>query len=66
MSGRIIFVPKSAHKCDPPEEVEDYAPGTIWMCDNCTKQLVLVRGAQYNEVYSVWRLLSDKNRHGGE
>jgi hypothetical protein len=32
-----------------------YPAGTLWECDDCGKQWVVVTGAQYNEPYSAWR-----------
>lgn len=55
MSGRIIYVPPSAHDCEGRPSADWYKAGTIWECSECGKQYVVVEGAQYNESYSAWR-----------
>lgn len=72
MSGRITFVPTPAAICERPAGCLDKPPphvhrrGTIWTCDECGRQWVLVVGAQYNEPYEAWRILTDRNRDGSD
>jgi hypothetical protein len=60
MSGRIIFQPTrnacaSFAGCAGRPKADAYPAGTLWECDDCHKQWVVVTGAQYNEPYSAWR-----------
>lgn len=67
MPGRITFVPAAEHKCSgmPLQTKLDHrTPGTIWQCDECGQEWVVVSGAQYNEDYWSWRKLTTKNRNG--
>lgn len=64
MGGRIIYTPPSAHQCSNMPVPERLAAGTQWQCDECHKKWVVVQGAQYNEPYSAWRTLTDKNING--
>lgn len=64
--GRIISTPKAQHLCTGKPIPSSHAQATIWQCDECEKQWVLVVGAQYNESYSVWRPLTAHNRDGTE
>jgi hypothetical protein len=67
MPGRITFTPKEAHTCSGlPDDRAIYAPGTLWTCDECGQEWVMVYGSQYNESYSVWRKLTEKNRKGSD
>lgn len=69
MIGRITFEPPHPTACDrgtcegkPP--ADNYRPGTIWTCDECDREWVVVEGAQYNEPYQAWRHLTERNREG--
>lgn len=69
MTGRITHTPtpQTLHDrkgCDGKPDANMHARGTIWTCDDCGKQWVVVQGAQYNESYSAWRVLTDRNREG--
>lgn len=66
MSGRIVHVPASAHRCEGKPLAGNFAPATIWECDDCKKQWVVVWGSQYNETYQAWRELTAANRDGGD
>lgn len=72
MTGRITFIPQAKAVCERPAGCLDkpnpqvHARGTIWTCDECDKEWVLVTGAQYNEPYSAWRPLTDRNRDGSD
>jgi hypothetical protein len=57
VSGRIVFAPTPdcTHGCVGKPLAENLAPGTVWQCDGCEKQWVVIRGSQYNETYSAWR-----------
>lgn len=70
MTGRITYVPPTPAACDRPSGCPDkppvtvHRPGTIWTCDECGREWVLVTGAQYNEAYAAWRPLTAQNRDG--
>lgn len=69
MSGKITFTPtvQTLHDregCQGMPRPESQERGTIWTCDDCGQAWVVVEGAQYNESYSVWRKLTDRNREG--
>lgn len=70
MSGRITFTPPPSAVCARPAGCLDkpnpqvHARGTIWTCDVCGREWVLVTGAQYNGEYSAWRRLTEANRGG--
>jgi ribosomal protein L37AE/L43A len=71
MTGKITFVPtqKTLHDregCQGKPHPDSQVRGTIWTCDDCGKEWVKVEGAQYNEAYSAWRVLTEKNRDGIE
>ncbi|WP_234057933.1 hypothetical protein [Microbacterium sp. NFH-22A-Y] len=72
MGGRITFTPPRRSVCDRPAGCqgrpapEPYPRGTIWTCDECGSEWVVVEGAQYNEAYSAWRRLTDRNRDGSD
>lgn len=60
MPGRITFSPptQSRHDrigCHDRPVAENHEAGTIWTCDDCGKEWVVVWGAQYNEIYFAWR-----------
>jgi len=67
VTGRIISTPDPMrnHRCDLPR-AESYQRGTVWECDDCEKQYVVVQGAQYNEAYTAWRRLTEGNRDGSD
>lgn len=70
MSGRIIHMPKpeithdNYHPCQGIPAAEFLVRGTQWQCDSCDRIWVVVEGAQYNESYSAWRILTDRNKDG--
>lgn len=70
MTGRITHVPTPAAVCERPAGCLDkphpevHARGTVWTCDECGREWVVVTGAQYNESYSAWRILTAANREG--
>lgn len=70
MSGRIIFEPTDEAACERNRDCADkpiaylLRPGTIWKCDDCGREWVVVEGAQYNESYKAWRILTERNRKG--
>lgn len=70
MTGRITFVPFPSTRCESPEGCADkpgaaaLRPGTIWKCDECGREWVVVEGSQYNEPYRAWRRLTESNRGG--
>ena len=72
MTGRITFVPTPAAVCDRPGGCRDkphpqvHSRGTIWTCDECGKEWVLVTGSQHNETYEAWRPLTERNRDGSD
>lgn len=72
MAGRIIYRPHLARECASPSGCPGKPNhlgldhGTIWQCDECEQQWVLVMGAQYNETYWAWRKLTAQNRNGVE
>lgn len=72
MTGRITHVPTPAAVCERPggcpdmPKAEAYRRGTVWTCDECHREWVVVEGAQYNEHYSAWRRLTDRNRDGSD
>lgn len=71
MPGRIIHRPSTPtmHErlgCSGMPPADREAPGTIWQCDECRKQHVVVEGAQYNEYYKAWRALTEANRNGDD
>lgn len=69
MTGKITHVPNQPTLCergncpDKPN-ANHYFPGTIWQCDECGKEWVVVQGSQYNETYKTWRELTEDNRDG--
>lgn len=64
MGGKIILIPESAHQCADFPVAGMLKKGTQWQCNDCNKIWVVVTGAQYNEPYSAWRKLTDKNING--
>lgn len=64
MSGQIIYVPPTAHECGGQPPARMLNAGTQWQCDDCGQVWVVVEGAQYNESYSAWRKLTEKNKGG--
>ena len=64
MPGRIISEPTREHVCADKPVADRYARGTQWQCDECHTIWVLVVGAQYNESYSAWRVMTERNRNG--
>ncbi|AXC37874.1 hypothetical protein SEA_JACKO_14 [Microbacterium phage Jacko] len=64
MAGQIIYTPPEAHECSGMPVPERYPGGTIWRCDDCGTEWVVVQGAQYNEPYSAWRKLTENNKDG--
>ena len=71
MAGRITFVPSTPTACEQGHcagkpSPDPHRPGTIWTCDECGKEWVLVQGAQYNETYRAWRRLTERNRGGSD
>lgn len=72
MTGRITHVPEPTAACERPggclgrPSADLYRPGTVWTCDECDREWVIVEGAQYNEVYRAWRRLTEANRNGSD
>jgi len=72
MTGRITHVLEPAAVCERPggcpdmPKAEAHRPGTVWTCDECGREWVVVEGAQYNESYRAWRRLTDRNRNGDD
>lgn len=70
MAGRITYVPEPAsthsdrQRCPGMPAPEMFPRGTQWTCNECDRIWVVVEGAQYNESYSAWRILTDRNRLG--
>lgn len=70
MPGRVTFVPSPKAVCERPAgcldkpRPEAHARGTIWTCDVCGREWVVVTGSQFNEHYSAWRILTAANREG--
>lgn len=64
MSGKITPPPAAPHQCTGRPDAKRHARGTVWTCNNCGKQFVVVFGAQYNESYVAWRPLTEANRNG--
>lgn len=70
MTGKITFTPTPAARCERTGGCPDkpqpsvLKPGTIWQCDECAREWVVVEGAQYNEPYQAWRRLTESNRGG--
>lgn len=65
MPGQIISVPLQAHVCDGMPEPTNHVPGTIWQCDECSQQWVVVSGqGEDNMGYVAWRRLTEANRGG--
>lgn len=68
MAGKIIYTPPprlcGADLCEGRPDPTALTRGTLWMCDICEKVYVVVEGAQYNESYSAWRILTEANREG--
>jgi hypothetical protein len=57
MTGRIVSTPPrhELHGCEGKPDARNYPRGTVWECDDCAKQWVVVSGSQYNETYYAWR-----------
>ena len=66
MGGTITPPPPPAHQCEGRPFADGYRAGTIWTCDECGKKFVVVQGAQYNEPYTAWRALTERNRTGSD
>lgn len=71
MSGRITFIPKTPTacergSCEGKPDPKLHRDGTIWQCYECGKEWVVVSGAQYNESYTAWRVLTERNRGGSD
>lgn len=71
MTGRITHVPAprdlcAARACPGKPDPAPLRRGTIWTCDDCSREWVVVHGAQYNEPYHAWRRLTERNRDGIE
>lgn len=64
MPGQIVSLPDHAHTCTDTPDPTQYLPGTVWQCDECGTQWVVVEGAQYNVGYSAWRRLTQYNKDG--
>ncbi|QDK03259.1 hypothetical protein SEA_DEJAVU_18 [Microbacterium Phage DejaVu] len=64
MGGRIIYVPNDPHECGSKPVSAMLKKGTQWQCNDCDQVWVVVEGAQYNEPYSAWRRLTERNRDG--
>lgn len=64
MAGRIVFRPEAEHRCTELPKADELTPGTVWQCNDCENQWVVVEGAQYNEPYKAWRILTEANRVG--
>jgi hypothetical protein len=65
MAGRIVFTPQGEHTCTDFPPATEYRPGTIWQCDDCEQQWVVVSGqGEDGKGYSAWRELTDRNRNG--
>lgn len=70
MTGKITFTPEEAGPCYQRAGCQGrplptlHSRGTIWTCDECSREWVLVTWAQVNESYSVWRWLTERNRGG--
>lgn len=65
MSGKIIYVPQSTHRCEGKPAPGRHAPGTLWACDDCgAKWVVVIAGYQYDEPYYAWRPLTLRNASG--
>jgi hypothetical protein len=41
MSGRITYMPKPLHPCDPPNPV-GLPPMSVWECDDCGGDWLLI------------------------
>ena len=48
---------------EPPST--PHVAGTIWTCDECGREWVLVVGSPYNEPYSARRPLTEATETGG-
>lgn len=70
MTGRITYTPPAEvlhanlYRCPDMPNPADYVRGTIWKCDDCAQEWVLVEGVQYNESWSNWQRLTESNRDG--
>jgi hypothetical protein len=65
MPGKIISTPAGPpHKCTGQPRADLLSHGTVWRCDECNKDWVVVKGSQYNEPYSAWRPLTEHNKNG--
>ncbi len=66
MPGHIVSIPETIHRCADRPPAIAYVPATVWECDVCHQQWVVVSGpGEDNRGYSAWRKLTDANK-GGE
>jgi len=71
MAGKIVYTPAlptacQRGMCEGQPDPKTLQPGTIWECDHCHGQWVVVTGSQYNEYYQAWRHLTERNRKGAD
>jgi hypothetical protein len=69
MAGSITYTPpvKTRHAlvgCEGRPNARNYVRGTVWTCGECKQEWVVVEGMQYNEPYTAWRKLTERNRDG--
>lgn len=67
MAGQIVSVPGQVHVCEGLPPAGDHLSATVWMCDDCQQQWVVVRGqGEDNMGYAAWRKLTESNRDGSD
>lgn len=65
MTGRILSIPQHVHQCSGQPNPKRLKPGTVWQCDDCEQQWVVVYGqGEDGKGYSAWRKLTEANRDG--
>lgn len=64
MPSQKALVCDSYAGCADKPPADTLPRATQWQCDVCDQTWVVVEGAQYNESYSAWRRLTEKNVGG--
>lgn len=70
MTGKFTHIPSvkvqhsTLYRCPDMPRAEDHITGSIWQCDDCDQEWVVVEGVQYNESWTAWYRLEENNREG--
>ena len=50
MSGRITYIPKRIHPCEPPTPAADLPLGAIWECGHCGDEWMMIPPASLDAI----------------